>query len=341
MKTVYAPFYLSFFCTLLLSNINLVGQETKSSSGLSLIDESFFFAGASTSLLDANKVELNLLSSFTSYWLALRTQFGEGPVFDRRRLTEFTSILEGYYGFAYNDRDGFSHNGRLNFGVRIKYSQRRIDNNASSSPFKVFQFKEAEENKVNIDRTYNGVTGIGLRLRIIPFENIPALVLNGGYTFATVTSEEYQRNLAADRNMFDLTASYYLKMSPNSYYLFTANGAFWHPSGTGVTTRTSDDWLFNAGSSFFLVHYFYNQYIMLYPGLSYNISFKPPDILEQPLIKTNEQVFGLVGLQYQDKKGFSVNTTISYPLLIETYSLGIEQVRASYSSITLGFRKVF
>ena len=92
--------------------------------------------------------------------------------------------------------------------------------------------------------------------------------------------------------------------------------------------------------SIFLVHLFFLQNLAVYPGLSYNVTYKSPDVLDQFLIKTREQVDATIGVQYQPSPLWSFNFSISRPLLIKTSNLVSEIVRESYSAVNIGARVV-
>ncbi len=328
MKTTPFPLKQCFIILpFLLGSFFSFGQDDK--IGLELLDEeSFFFAGLSPSVLVRGKVEVNFYSSIFSNWLAVHESVIDSPIRDRLRLSEFLANAEVYYGT--------SASGRWDVGTRFRYARRRLDNSAQSSPFKVFEKSESEAENAVVDKTYSGLREIGIRFRMVPFQNIPALTLNGGYSFSPIKSEEDQKNLAADRNSFDLNVAYYIELNNNAYYYFIANGIAFHPSAV------NEEWLYNTTGSFFLVQMIANRKLAIYPGLSYAIAFKPPSaVSDHSLVKTNEQLLGILGLQFQPSGSFSLSLSGAIPLILESANLLVRPVKESYSFVSIGGRFLF
>lgn len=298
--------------------------------GLETLDETFFFGGLSATILDPGKVEVNFYTSLFSTWLAVHESVIESPVRDRLRLSEFTGNLEAYYGL--------SADGRWDLGLRLRHGRRRLDNSAQSSPFKVLKSSRGTDEAENIgtDKTYAGLKEVGLRFRLMPFKSVPELTLNAGYSISPIKTEEDQEFLLADRNTVDLNLSYFIDINKggSSYYYFILNGLAYLPSAT------NDEALYNSAASFFVVQRLGANFV-IFPGISYNLTFKPPSVADDALIKTNEQVLGTLGLQYQPSNNFSVNISGAIPLLLETSNLLVRQVRESYSFVSLGGRFLF
>jgi len=320
---------LLFLCAL---SLQLHAQQNKPTQniGLETLDETFFFGGLSATILDPGKVEVNFYTSMFSTWLAVHESVIESPVRDRLRLSEFTGNLETYYGL--------SADGRWDLGLRLRHGRRRLDNSAQSSPFKVLKSSRGtdEADNVGIDKTYAGLKELGLRFRLMPFKSVPELTLNAGYSISTVKSEEDQEFLLADRNTVDLNLSYYIDINNggSSYYYFILNGLAYLPSAT------NDEALYNTAASFFVVQRLGARFV-IFPGISYNLTFKPPSVADNALIRTNEQVLGTLGLQYQPSNNFSINVSGAVPLLLETSNLLVQQIRKSYSFVSLGGRFLF
>ena len=329
MKTTHFALKHNFILlSFLLSAFLLSAQDRE--LGLELLEEeSFFFSGISPSVLVRGKAEVNFYSSLFSTWLAVHESFIESPVRDRLRLSEFLTNAEIYYGVSIS--------GRWDLGARFRYARRRLDNSAQSSPFKVFKTEESEAANMIVDKTYSGLREIGVRLRVVPFESVPALTLNAGYSFSPVKSEEDQKNLVADRNSFDLNIAYYVGLNNNAYYYFIANGTAFHPSAV------NEEWLYSTTGSFFIVQMLANRKLAIYPGLSYTIAFKPPfnTSSDYSLVKTNEQVLGILGVQFQPFNSLSLNVSGAIPLILENSNLLIRQVKESYSFVSVGGRFLF
>jgi len=252
MKTVSTLLRQYIFISLLLFyNTSLSSQIT-----LDTLEIAPFVSGLSPVVLAKGKAEVNMYSSLSSVWQALYFSAIESAVRDRYRLSEFTTNLEAYYGF--------SRTGRWDIGIRLQYARIRLDNAAQSSPFKVLKSYDEENDNQGFDKTYAGMRQVGIRFRIIPFRNIPQLALNGGYSFAPANSDNDDVFSIADRNSFDLNASYYISLnkSGTSYYYFILNTSAFQPGSLPINR----DWLYNAGGSFFVVQRLGK--FVLYPGIS-------------------------------------------------------------------------
>jgi hypothetical protein len=310
---------------------SLIGQQNRQEEiGLETLEESFFFGGLSATILEPGRVEVNFYSSLFSSWLAVHESVLESPVRDRLRLSEFNANVEAYYGL--------SATGRWDLGLRLKHGRRRLDNSAQSSPFKVFDGSRGtdEANNFGTDKTYSGLKEVGIRFRLMPFESVPELTLNAGYSFSPIKSEEDQQFLVADRNSIDLNLSYYvsLNQSQTSFYYFILNGTAYLPSSI------NDEALYNTTASFFIIQRLGSR-LALYPGLSYNLAFKPPSVGDKSLIRTNTQILGQLGLQFQATPNFSFNVSGALPFLLKSSNLLVRQVRESFSFASVGGRMLF
>ncbi len=312
-------FLLLVFCW---STISLQGQEFY--RPLDTLNTSFFISGIAANILPKDRVEILAYSSLNSFWLAIHESVEESPVRDRLRATRFTTNVEGYFGF--------SNSQRWDLGLRLQYARYRLDNEARSSPFRVFENFETPAVENGLDQNYQALTGIGVRARFMPIASVPALTLNGGYTVASVKSEEKQQRLNAQRDIFDLGAAYFLEMNANTYYYFLANTSVFLPS------EILNEALYNSSVSFFLVQMAFGQKFVFYPGLSYNLTYKSPAYGNQFLVRTNDQLLAFAGIQYQPGSNFNVNMSLAYPLFWNDSNLLVEQVRESYTLVSLGLR---
>jgi hypothetical protein len=321
MKNTSCLITSSFLLLFTLFNNQAFAQ---SDSGLEKIDESLLISGLATNILQKDHFDFVSFSSFNSFWWGVHQSVQASPIVDRLRYSQFNTTLDTYYGF--------SHSQRWDAGIRLRYARSRLDNIASNSAFKVFRSYNEEDENVNVDKTYGGLAGVGIRVRAMPIGSLPELSINAGFTFSTVQNDTTARNLGADRNVFDLNVTYYSKINANNYYYFIVNGSTFLPG------ENNEEMLFTSGASFFLVRMLYAQQWVIYPGLSYNMSYKTPAQLDQTLIRINEQLLGIVGLQYQPTPRFTFSTSIGIPIWLNNSALQISQIRNSYSLVTFGLR---
>lgn len=325
------------FLTSMCCSVSLFAQRNLPEDGLATLDENLFIGGLSPNILQNGQAEINFYNALFSNWVAVHESVVESRVVDRFRVSDFTTNVEGYYGI--------SNNGRFDVGLRLKYARRRVDNAARSSPFEVFSKSDEEAENVGIDRTYTGVREVGFRLRFLPFVKIKNLTINAGYSLSPVKSETIQQYLGADMNRFDINAAYYvaLNKSGNSYYYFSLNGvAAIPPIGKLDDINPFNDKMrYEAGGSFFIIQRM--GPFMLFPGLSYNLSFKQPDLAnsDKSLIRTNEQVLGLLGLQFTPSNNFSLNITGALPFILKNSNKLTQTVPESFSFLSFGGRIAF
>lgn len=314
---------------LLLFSIHLNGQETEQEGGLDLLDESLFVGGLSPVVLDHEEMEVNVYSSLFSSWVALHASaVQESQVVDRLRFSEFTTNAEVYYGF--------SRSNKWDLGLRLRYGNRRFDNAARSSVFDVFKTEETDN--VGTDKTYTGMREIGVRVRFLPFSNIEELSVNTGFSFGKFSNaKDDDVYKLSDRNIFDLNVTYYipLNIDRSSFYYFIFNGSAAFPGSLPENKEA----LYNTTGSFFVVQRIGK--VVVYPGLSYNITFKEPSegsFSDASLIRSGTQLLGTLGLQFQPSNSFSFNLGLSIPFLLTSTNKRQRLVRDSYSLANIGFR---
>ncbi|GJM31010.1 MAG: hypothetical protein DHS20C18_00110 [Saprospiraceae bacterium] len=307
-----------------LSQAPLHGQQFY--RPLDTLDLSFFISGIAANILPKDRIEILTYSTLNSYWLAVHESGQHSPVRDRLRVTNFVATLEGYFGFSKSQR--------WDLGLRLQYTRFHQDNEARSSPFRVFQSTSETEIGNQMDPTYHGLNSVGARLRFMPIPSVPSLTLNGGYTLAVIKSEDEakRRSLNADRDIADLGIAYYIDLNPNTYYYFLANTSVWLPGGF------DNKWQYNSSVSFFLVHLAFGQKLVLYPGLSYNLTYQPPVYGKKFLVKTSDQLLAYAGIQFQPSTSFSINGSLAFPLILNNSNLFFEQVRNSYTLVSIGLR---
>tara|TARA_B100000497_G_C7642872_1_gene386527 strand:+ start:216 stop:1208 length:993 start_codon:yes stop_codon:yes gene_type:complete len=298
--------------------------------GLELLDESLFIGGLSPTVLTSGNVEVNFYSSLFSSWIALHESVIESPVQDRLRLTEFNSNLETYFGL--------SRRGRWDIGARVRYGKRRLANAATDPIWDVFSSSDEESANRGTDKTYSGLREVGVRFRLMPFEGLEAFTINAGYSYGEFgNSSDDEAFKLADRNSFDVNLSYFVSLNDQqtSYYYFIVNGTSFQPGSLSI----NEDWLHNTSGSFFIVQRLGK--FVIYPGMTYTLAFKPPSsgsFSDKSLIKSNEQLLGTLGIQYQPSFNTSFNISASMPFILSTTNLRQRLVRDSYSFVTIGGR---
>ncbi|MEL6925769.1 MAG: hypothetical protein AAFO94_17115, partial [Bacteroidota bacterium] len=272
-------------------------------------------------------------NQLTSFWIAYHEGGENSPVLDRFRRTQFESNIMGFYGVT---ASGF-----LDVGVQLRYSRSRIDNAATSSMFRVFnndQLGEADPfyDPANVfDQSFGGLTYLGLRFRMKPIASQPGLLINGGYLRSTIKDPLDQLQLAADRDIADLGVTYYKRITSSIYYFAGANIQAFLPSSV------RDEYLFNSNFSFFAVHRTTDGKLTFYPGVSYSINYKPSQFDDATLIKVADFLFFLASVQYAPIPQFNLFVTGGLPLNLKVTHPNQKIVRASYSTLALGFRGNF
>ena len=327
--------WISYQCLLLLSlvisTISLQAQKFKYSiPGIDSLEKAFIVSGASSTLLKNGEAEIIVNNTLTSYWTAIHQTNNDSPVLDRVRQTQFISDIYGYYGV--------SPSGRWDIGLNLRYSRVRIDRAASSSMFRVFNSeKDIIENDPSslLNNSLGALSSIGVRARVKPLRTDPRLVINGGFAIKTVTGEDKAARIGADRNFADIGATYYKALNNNTYYYAGLSGLVYFPS-----PNVTDEYLFNTSANFFLIQRTNNNKFTFYPGLVYSLSFRPraSEFQKNALLKTTEFVLAYGGVQYALNSNYNFFLLGGFPLLSEATNPQQEIVRASYSTITLGFR---
>ncbi len=330
-------YYFSIVALICFQQLFLTGhiqaQKFKYSiPGLDTIQSSFIVGGGASAVLRSGEAEIISSNTLASYWIAFHANGENSPVLDRLRNTQFTSDNTAFYSV--------SPTGRVDIGLQLRYARVRLDNAASSSMLKVFEGKDKRTSQstapfddvVKLDQSYGRLANVGLRFRFKPIIKSPELVINGGYTIATVKNKAEQKQLNADRDMFDLGATYYQNISNNVYYFFGASIRTFLPSS--VTNES----LFNTNVNFFLIQRSKNKKFTFYPGISYSLSFKPATYDDNPLIRTADFLFAIGGVQYAINNDYNIFATAGFPLIVNITQPQQEIVRESYSLLSLGFR---
>ncbi len=330
---------LLFFFLFTVSIQSLFAQKFKySSPGLDTIQQNFIVGSGVSTVLKSGQTEVLFNSTLASYWIAFHENGNNSPVSNRIRNTNWTSEVTALHGISYS--------GRFNIGLKVRYTRSRLDEVASSSPFRVFGNKETESQKFrsnpSVDTTFAGLSHIGISMRFKPFVRIPELVLTGGYLRSTV-NDDFKREQLQARDIADIGLTYYRPISNNVFYFFGAQLQAALPFKSESTSQLAfAKPLYTSTTSFYLVHMSKNKKIIIYPGLSYSLSFKPSEYSDQSgLLKTTEFLFAFASVQYAMNVRNSVSFTAGFPLISEVTNPQIEIVGKSYSLAQVIVRSVF
>ncbi|MDW3648076.1 MAG: hypothetical protein R8P61_13495 [Bacteroidia bacterium] len=317
---------LGFLCLLFNMHMEpLVAQTEETEGGISLLsDTSLFIAGSSLTLLRKNAIELNVLTSLSSFQLGVREARETSPYADLSRLTDFSSRMDAYLGM--------SRNGRFDLGFRLEYRRRRLDNAARSSVGEVFN--EYNPQQGLWDNSFGGISRAGLRFRLKPLAKNQKFTVFGGYSAAVLKSEEFQDGLAVTADRLDLNLAYFTPLNNRVYYFFSVNGF------TDLENREDSLANYQAGANFALIHTSINRRFTVYPGLNYSINAEPVNELsgKSGLAWTSQQFAAFLGIQLQFNSRFLLNTTASFPISSRFSSPWLGIVPRSTSSISLGLR---
>ena len=304
------------FCAYFCAYPQLQAQQTK--------EEPTFFTGLSPVILERNAVEINILNSLNSYWIEskqFRPDNLTGFFVDRKRFTRAEHLLRISYGF--------SKNKNWDLGVELKYNHVRLDEGARSSPLRVFG------NETVDGTSYRGLTAIGLRVRTMPFKNIPELTVQGTVHFPQNkrSSTEIERvQLESQSTQAGLTATYYLQSGENIYYFFQAD---WATRFTNDENKRRKH--LPALSSTVVIKAWEDQ-LFVFAGLNYGMSLQ--EFSQGGLYRLSQALFGSGGLFFQPTPQFSIVASAQLPLMFESNLRSVKLVRESFSGFSLGIRSL-
>lgn len=279
-----------------------------------------FYSGISPVILDKDDIEIYMFNSLVSFWDGLYQYsniLNDNIIVDRRRFTSLDHSLRVSYGF--------SENKRWDLGATIQYRQIRLDNDARSSPFRVF---EGDSFSGNSER---GFSRVGLQVRWMPFTKIPELTLQSSLNFPIAKDDELKAELGTQRISFDLNATWFNEFFAQTYLFFQA----------GWTTRFKNERrdysTHHTLGSIYLVKGIFNQKLYIFPSLVYFNS------LEQfnkggRLNQTNYQLLWGGGIQYQPNTQISIFAQFQAPFILESGSKSSEWIKESFTAISLGLR---
>jgi len=331
---IYRKYGPTILC-ILLTITQMQAQKFKYAiPGIDTLAQNFIVSGAASTVLSQGRSEVILNNSLTSYWVAVHANGNDSPVLDRFRNTSFNTDLAVYYGV--------SQSGMWDLGLQLGYVRTRLDNSALSSPLKVFDKVEdptPDENALNTyDKSFGGVANAGIRLRYRPFRYVPEFLLSGGYSVTTIADEFKRQRLNADRNFFDVAASYYKMLAPNIYYFLNSSLRGYGPAKSASTLpgTSSEGSQYISSFNFFIIKRTGNQKFTFYPGLNYNLAFRPSTYDAKPLVKISEFFFLYAGIQYSITTKHNIFFNAGLPLFITVTNPQLEIVRESYSTLSLG-----
>jgi hypothetical protein len=283
--------------------------------------EAKFYTGISPVILPKDGIEVNFLNSLTSFWLATNEYFAvtnSTRIANRYRFTRFQQLLRVNYGF--------SSSGRWDLGAEFQYTHSRIDDEARSSPFRVLG------GDTESGETDRGMSMAGLRLRVMPFDGLPELTVQGMAHFYINRSEEKRAKLGAQRSQVGLLATFYQQLSPRTFYFLQGD---WRTqlasSELDITTHT-------PSLSGFLVIDAWEQTSYIFPGLTYSPTLQK--VGSGSFVRVNQQLLGSIGGLIQPSDAFGIMLNWQIPFILESGSQRTEWVRESFSSVTLGLRMV-
>jgi len=324
MKTSTLRLHRFLLAILLLSAVfPLLGQALQAPALDSL--QPLYLDGVSPVVLQKDQVEISFVNSLTSFWLASREaapDLAPSTTINRYRFTNFDQLLRISYGFGYG--------GRWDLGAVLLYRHRRLDDQANSSPFRVFQGDE----EPSFSQTNRGLALAGARLRVVPFAALPELTLQTSVAFPVAKEATLRRDLGADRTQADLFATFYKPFNPRTYYFLQAGWL------TQFSNQENDLATHQVSGGGYLVQSLFDYKVYLYPGLTYAASLQGLQS-GNGLRRINQQLLGGIGVQYQPWRVLSFSLYGQIPFILDSGSSITEWVRESYASWTLGIRAIF
>ncbi|MBK8194274.1 MAG: hypothetical protein IPK76_14070 [Lewinellaceae bacterium] len=308
----FGPFLrLSAACLLLFSTLHLKAQDD---------DHPNLYTGASSAILPKDATEINLINSINSFWIAQNEFDGSieaTRITNRARFSRADHILRVLHGF--------SKSGRWDMGAEIYYTRARLDDQARSTPFRVYGNAFPESGT-----TYNGVSYIGVQVRGMPFAGLPELTLRGGYNHPIANTPEKRLNLFAQRPVAYLNALFIERLGP--MLLGQVQGDFRTYFRNDENTRT----LLAPSASGYLIFEIGEKWYLL-GGMSYNLTFQQ-SFKGASILKANQQLYGSLGAIYRPGRLLSVILSGQVPFIFDSGSSYSVWVRESYVGLNLGLR---
>ena len=285
-------------------------------------EQSIFVDGLSPLILGQGQIEVSNTSSLISYWNKIRLVNITGGIFNN---TYRLSLFQNKTSISY----GFSESGRWDLGAEIVYVKRRWDDNANSSPFKVFS---------GDDINRSGLAYLGIKGRFQPFANIPGLTLQSLLRIPVANGNELRRDLQASSLQFSLQSTYYTQLNYGTALLLQGGWSYTAPKTIDETgARIQPNHALSLGG--FMAVNIWGQKIYAVPGITYSGNFRK-SARSGDILQLSHGVFGEVIVQIQAGGNFTINLQQSYPFLFESYSPTVEFERRSFSLTTLGLRMI-
>lgn len=304
---------------LLLFSFSLQAQSAKPKNADD--KEQPFFTGISPVVLAKDAVEISFLNSLTSFWLVAHQYdpvLKDTRITNRYRYSRLDQLLRVSYGF--------SKNKKWDLGAEFRFAHLRLDDEARSSPFRVLSGNTTSGN------TYRGLTTVGLRARAMPFEGIPELTLQATTQFPMIRTDTLRQRLNAQRSQVGLGATYYVQVSPATYYFFQVD---WSTLlSNNELNRTTH---LVSGSTYLVIDTWESMWYIM-PSLTYGMSLQGNN---GTLRRINQQFLGGVGVLFQSSAIFSILLNAQIPFILDSGSSNTEWDRRSYSSVTIGLRTAF
>lgn len=282
------------------------------------------FTGTSAIILKKDATEVNFVNSLSSFWVAIN---GYSASLDAVRI-------ENRLRFSRADHlvrvsHGFSKNRRWDLGADFFYTHVRVDDEARSSPLRVFGKSEP-----GISTVSRGLSGLGLNARFMLFENIPELTLRASINYPIARTAEKRFNLNAQRTLFGLTGTFYQRLGPAALYFLQGDFRAAVPNSENKTL------VLQPNAAAFLIIETPGGRLNILPGLSYGTAFQKFSGGGK-LRKTSTQMFGSLGLLFRSGDVTSFLFSLQGPLVFESGSARSIWVRESFFGMNLGFRTVF
>ena len=279
----------------------------------------FFLGSISPVVLADDATEINFVNSLSSFWIAYHEfipAFRGTRIADRSRFSRFDQILRV--------SRGFSRSGRWDIGAEFRMIHTRLDGEAKSSPLRVLG------GDTSTGLSNRSFASIGLRTRIMPFEDVPELTVQGIFNYPMASTPEKRRRIGFDRAQVGVMATYFQNFNPNTLYFLQAD---WN---TFLPNEHHDQTTHLSSLNGYLVLGLMDKRFFIYPGLTYVNTFQYYQ--SYGFRRINQQLYGGLGGQWQIGPSLGLSLFLQRPFIFESGSQFSEWVQESYSSVTVGLR---
>ncbi|MBV6443554.1 MAG: hypothetical protein EPGJADBJ_05326 [Saprospiraceae bacterium] len=304
--------------TLLLSGMSILQLSAQQGDE----EHPNLYTGASSAILPKDATEINLLNSVNSFWLAQNAYDGiieATRIVNRVRYSRADHILRVSHGF--------SRSGRWDLGADLYYSRVRYDDEASSSPFRVYN-----NNYYEGDTTYSSISYFGIQVRAMPFANLPELTFRATYSFPVAGTDYKKYRINAQRPVLYVGALFSERLGSN--LLGQLQGDFRTYFGNTQNERT----LLVPTASGFLIFEIPGEHWYILSGLSFNLTFQ--ESYKGGFLKANQQLYGSLGVIYRPNTILSLILSGQLPFIFDSGSSRSIWVRESYFGLNLGARLI-